>query len=334
MSEELTRNSFTWYTSFEECIYELEEHEGYEMYRAISRYSLYGEEPRFDIAELSATARMAWRVIFPILRTARANSAKGKKGGRASKTNNPTGVNQYEVKQEVKQEVKEDKGKDKGKDKSFEKDKSFSHSHKSADALNEGESEDDFFDRKEKEFNDYKERCLSESHKSWRTCEENAHKIKGWRAAMRDYASFCRGSSFILQINSLVDFQRIFHYNAKKFLSDEALNECDVIFSEEEFRIANQILSTIKANQDNVVPYRRIDTPTPNVRVEMKSLIDYMKRKGFTVDEVCNVIPGYLFDYKDRYSIINGLLQYDYYAKGDTLEILVSNLRNSSATFE
>ncbi|WP_290051393.1 DUF6291 domain-containing protein [uncultured Muribaculum sp.] len=116
MSEEFIRNSFTWYKSFEECIAELDEHEGYNFYRAISRYSLYGEKPEFDVARLSLGARMAWRVIFPVLRSARAKSEGGQKGGKASKTNNPTGKKQYKVKQEVKQDKDKDKGKDKGKD--------------------------------------------------------------------------------------------------------------------------------------------------------------------------------------------------------------------------
>lgn len=128
MSCELVRNSCTWYKSFEECIADLDEQEGYKLYRAISRYSLYGEEPSFKLEDLSVGARIAWRVISPILQAARAKSCGGSKGGKAKKNNNPMGKNQHSDKSRNKHEDKhedkhgiskiKDKGKDKIKDKS------------------------------------------------------------------------------------------------------------------------------------------------------------------------------------------------------------------------
>lgn len=210
---EITRKAFSFYESFESCITDLDEREGFELYRAISRYSLYGENPRFEPDNLSPLARMAWRVIWPVIKAGREKSKNGSKGGNASKVNNPDGINQYEVKQKVKQD------KDKDKDKSFKKNKFFSHSlNNGAEAPETGVSEEDFFKEKEKEFIKYWKQCLSDAHKSWRKSEEITHGIRDWDLAMNRFAYFCRGSAIITQINSLEDFQRIFHYKADKFL--------------------------------------------------------------------------------------------------------------------
>lgn len=78
------------YESFEEAINGLME-EGNNaaalaLYRAIVRYGLYGEIP-----DLSGTAAILWKLILPNLANGRNKALAGKKGGKASKTNNPDG---------------------------------------------------------------------------------------------------------------------------------------------------------------------------------------------------------------------------------------------------
>lgn len=76
MAENSPREYFTFYKSFEDGIQHLEDTEQLQVYRAISRYSLFGEEPN-----LSGHTAMAWAFIFPILKKARRNYDNGCKGG-------------------------------------------------------------------------------------------------------------------------------------------------------------------------------------------------------------------------------------------------------------
>lgn len=71
----MERQSFTFYLSFEKGIQHLSDKEQLLVYRAISRYSLYGEEPTLQDA-----AAMAWEFIQPILRKSRKSFENGCKG--------------------------------------------------------------------------------------------------------------------------------------------------------------------------------------------------------------------------------------------------------------
>lgn len=73
------RNSFTFYSSFEDAIATIEESDvqtKMEMYRAICRYALYHEEPR-----LKGIAKLAWQLIKPTLDKQWAQYINGCKGG-------------------------------------------------------------------------------------------------------------------------------------------------------------------------------------------------------------------------------------------------------------
>lgn len=70
------RQSFTFYLSFEKAISNLDDANQLIVYRAISRYSLFGEEP-----EVYGLALIAWELIKPILTKSRIKSDCGKKGG-------------------------------------------------------------------------------------------------------------------------------------------------------------------------------------------------------------------------------------------------------------
>lgn len=88
------RRSMLFYESYEDAINDLyevaEETQCLELYRAIVRYGLYGEEPTF-----TGIASTFWKLIYPTLKkqrdTAEAGRKGGKKGGKASKQNNPNG---------------------------------------------------------------------------------------------------------------------------------------------------------------------------------------------------------------------------------------------------
>lgn len=160
-----------------------------------------------------------------------------------------------------------------------------------------GESEEDFFKRKEVEFNRHMEKCMSEAHKAWRISEENTHGVAGWKAAMVDFKSFCRGSSLITQINSIGDFQRIFHYNADKFLSEKARTEKD-LFSGEELSEAREIAQAIYENQSQLPSYQRITSSlTYREKQELKRLLVHMKKRGYTVQDIVRLIPTYISEW-------------------------------------
>lgn len=69
------RQAFTFYLSFEEGLEDLPEADQFTLYKAISRYSLFGEEP-----ELSGIARSLWRLMFPTLHRQRRGFENGLKG--------------------------------------------------------------------------------------------------------------------------------------------------------------------------------------------------------------------------------------------------------------
>ncbi|MBQ8865134.1 MAG: hypothetical protein IJ020_03225 [Bacteroidaceae bacterium] len=71
------RQSFTFYLSFEKAISKLEDGDQLTIYRAIARYSLFGEVPN----NLTGFAQLAWDLLEPTLRKSRANYLNGKKGG-------------------------------------------------------------------------------------------------------------------------------------------------------------------------------------------------------------------------------------------------------------
>lgn len=80
MAENKQRESFTFYKSFEDGICHLSDAEQLQVYRAISRYSLFGERPVLD-----GYAGMAWAFIEPILRKARIGFENGVKGSEYGK---------------------------------------------------------------------------------------------------------------------------------------------------------------------------------------------------------------------------------------------------------
>lgn len=80
MAENKQRESFTFYKSFEDGICHLSDAEQLQVYRAISRYSLFGECPMLD-----GYAGMAWAFIEPILRKARIGFENGIKGSEYGK---------------------------------------------------------------------------------------------------------------------------------------------------------------------------------------------------------------------------------------------------------
>lgn len=80
MAENKQRESFTFYKSFEDGICHLSDAEQLQVYRAISRYSLFGERPVLD-----GYAGMAWAFIEPILRKARIGFEHGLKGSEYGK---------------------------------------------------------------------------------------------------------------------------------------------------------------------------------------------------------------------------------------------------------
>lgn len=71
------RQSFTFYLSFEKAISKLEDGDQLTIYRAIARYSLFGEVPN----NLTGFALLAWDLLEPTLRKSRANYLNGMKGG-------------------------------------------------------------------------------------------------------------------------------------------------------------------------------------------------------------------------------------------------------------
>ena len=78
--EELERSSFTFYLSFEKAISKLDDNNQLIVYRAISRYSLFGEIPQVD-----GFAAIAWELIKPILDKSRIRSINGTKAKGKSK---------------------------------------------------------------------------------------------------------------------------------------------------------------------------------------------------------------------------------------------------------
>ncbi len=70
------RQSFTFYLSFEKGIQQLNDADQLGVYRAISRYSLFGEDPKLD-----GFALMAWEFIRPVLERSRQLFENGKNSG-------------------------------------------------------------------------------------------------------------------------------------------------------------------------------------------------------------------------------------------------------------
>ena len=101
----MERNSFTFYLSFEKAIEHLTDADQLLLYRAISRFSLFGEEPT-----LSGFAAMGWELIKPILEKSRVKSANGSKSKGVTKPsmtgndNAKTKLKQSENKAKTKQD--------------------------------------------------------------------------------------------------------------------------------------------------------------------------------------------------------------------------------------
>lgn len=107
--EESERSSFTFYLSFEKAISKLDDNNQLIVYRAISRYSLFGEIPQVD-----GFAAIAWELIKPILDKSRIRSINGAKAKGKSKPNlvgNQNAVSKKGAKTKLKQSKNEAKTK-------------------------------------------------------------------------------------------------------------------------------------------------------------------------------------------------------------------------------
>lgn len=117
--EESERSSFTFYLSFEKAISKLDDNNQLIVYRAISRYSLFGEIPQVD-----GFAAIAWELIKPILDKSRIRSINGAKAKGKSKPNlvgNQNAVSKKGAKTKLKQskneaKTKRDRDRDRDKD--------------------------------------------------------------------------------------------------------------------------------------------------------------------------------------------------------------------------
>lgn len=125
--EESERSSFTFYLSFEKAISKLDDNNQLIVYRAISRYSLFGEIPQVD-----GFAAIAWELIKPILDKSRIRSINGAKAKGKSKPNlvgNQNAVSKDEAKTKLKQsknkaKTKRDRDRDRDRDRINIEDKS------------------------------------------------------------------------------------------------------------------------------------------------------------------------------------------------------------------
>lgn len=125
--EESERSSFTFYLSFEKAISKLDDNNQLIVYRAISRYSLFGEIPQVD-----GFAAIAWELIKPILDKSRIRSINGAKAKGKSKPNlvgNQNAVSKNGAKTKLKQskneaKTKRDRDKDRDRDRINIEDKS------------------------------------------------------------------------------------------------------------------------------------------------------------------------------------------------------------------
>lgn len=90
-NEIFTRSQCTFYESWEDAISILKKKERDVLRCAIIRSLLYGENFEKDIEKLTKAAKIAWKTIVPLIKSARNRS----KGGSVSKVNNPNGNNQY-----------------------------------------------------------------------------------------------------------------------------------------------------------------------------------------------------------------------------------------------
>lgn len=122
--EESERSSFTFYLSFEKAISKLDDNNQLIVYRAISRYSLFGEIPHVD-----GFAAIAWELIKPILDKSRIRSVNGAKAKGKSKPNlvgNQNAVSKNEAKSKLNQSKNEAKSKqyrDRDKDRDKDRDR-------------------------------------------------------------------------------------------------------------------------------------------------------------------------------------------------------------------
>lgn len=112
----MERKSFTFYLSFEKAIEHLTDGDQLLLYRAISRFSLFGEEPK-----LEGFAAMGWELIKPILVKSRTKSENGSKAKGISK---PSMIGNANAKGQSKNKAKskQDRDKDRDRDKTLSKD--------------------------------------------------------------------------------------------------------------------------------------------------------------------------------------------------------------------
>lgn len=119
-NEIFTRSQCTFYESWEDAISILKKKERDVLRCAIIRSLLYGENFEKDIEKLTKAAKIAWKTIVPLIKSARNRS----RGGSVSKVNNPNGNNQYsycEGNNDKMEDKVEDKIEDKVEDKNIKK---------------------------------------------------------------------------------------------------------------------------------------------------------------------------------------------------------------------
>lgn len=73
---EKQREYFLFFKSFQDVITDLDDAAQLQLYRAIAKYGLYGEEPT-----LTGIAATLWKAFFPTMRNNRKNYENGLKGG-------------------------------------------------------------------------------------------------------------------------------------------------------------------------------------------------------------------------------------------------------------
>lgn len=84
-----SRRMMLFYESFEEAIndvYKADKATSADLYSAVIRFGLYGEEP-----QLTGIAATLWKLMLPNLESGRNKAKAGRAGGKASKRNNPNG---------------------------------------------------------------------------------------------------------------------------------------------------------------------------------------------------------------------------------------------------
>ena len=108
----MIREAMLFYQSFDKAIDKLEDVDRLSLYRAITKYGLYGEEP-----ELDGAAGAMFELVRPQIDANNRRYQNGKKGGAPKGNQNATKNKLETTKNNQKQAKEKDKEKEKDKDK-------------------------------------------------------------------------------------------------------------------------------------------------------------------------------------------------------------------------